>query len=78
VSGGISTADIRFVESVGEPQAEAVAMPVQSFHLVVRAIEEDEQHRVEHRDLDILLDQGRQNIDGFAEFDRLGVDGKRL
>jgi len=57
-----------------EPQTEAVAMPVQNFHLAARAVEEDEQHRVEHRHLDIQLDQGGQAIDRFTEVDRLGVE----
>jgi hypothetical protein len=44
------------------------------FYLVARAIEEDEQHRVEHRHFDIEFDQGRQAVDGFTEIDRFGIE----
>src|SRR5690606_10562179 len=57
-----------------EPQAEAVALPVEDFHLVAGAVEEHEQHRVEHFHLDIQRDQGGEAVDGFTEVDRLGVE----
>lgn len=53
---------------------QTVAMPVQNFHLAADAIEEDEQHGVEHSNLDIQLDQRGQAIDGFAEVDGLGIE----
>src|SRR5690606_22278483 len=56
-----------------EPQAEAIALPVENLDLAAGAIEEHEQHRVEHLHLDVQLDQRRQAIDGFAEVDRLGI-----
>src|SRR5690606_5968594 len=56
-----------------EPQAEAIALPVENLDLAAGASEEHEQHRVEHLHLDVQLDQRRQAIDGFAEVDRLGI-----
>ena len=53
---------------------QTVAMPVQNFHLAADAIEEDEQHGVEHSNLDIQLDQRGQAIDGFTESDRPGIE----
>src|SRR5690606_14270584 len=57
-----------------EPQAEAVAFPVEDFHLIAGAVEEHEQHRVEHFHLDIQRDQGGQAVDGFTKVDGLGVE----
>lgn len=56
-----------------EPKAEAVALPVQDLHAVAWLVEEDEKHGVEHRDLNVQLDQGCQTVDGFSEIDGLGV-----
>ena len=77
--------DNRFVHHVGrrfetfglqalEPKAEAVALPVQNLHPVAWLVEEDEKHRVEHRDFDVQLDQGRQTVNGLSEVDGLGVE----
>jgi hypothetical protein len=71
----------RFVSDIGssfesiriqalEPQAEAVTFPVQNLHAVARLVEGSEEHRVEHGDLEVQLDQCRQAIKGFS-----GVDG---
>src|SRR5690606_36656897 len=57
-----------------EPQAETVALPVENLDLAARAIEEHEQHRVEHFYFDVQLDQGCQAVDGFAEVDGLWVE----
>src|SRR5690606_33475759 len=54
-------------------QAEAIALPVENLDLAAGAIEEHEQHRVEHFHLDVQLDQRSQSVDGFAEVDRLGI-----
>jgi hypothetical protein len=39
-----------------EPNAKAVALPVQNLNSVARLVEEHKKHWVEHRDLDIQLD----------------------
>src|SRR5690606_38795891 len=57
-----------------EPQAEAIALPVENLDLAAGAIEEHEQHRVEHFHLDVQLDQRSQSVDGFAEVDGLWVE----
>ena len=66
------------IEALGfqalEPQAEAIALPVENLDLAAGAIEEHEQHRVEHLHLDVQLDQRRQAIDGFTKVDGLGVE----
>src|SRR5690606_40718337 len=56
-----------------EPQAEAIALPVEDLDLTAGAIEEHEQHRVEYLHLDVQLDQSGQAVDGFAEVDGLWV-----
>lgn len=81
----LSRQDNGFVAGVGrcfepfgfeafEPKAKAVALPIQYLHSITLAIQENEKHRIEHRHLDIQLDQGRETIDGFSEIDRLGVE----
>jgi hypothetical protein len=57
-----------------EPQAEAVALPVEDLDLAEVAVEKHEQHRIEHFHFDVQLDQGGQAVDGFAEVDGLGVE----
>src|SRR5690606_11955903 len=57
-----------------EPQAEAIALPVEDLDLTAGAIEEHEQHRVEYLHLDVQLDQSGQAVDGFAEVDGVWVE----
>lgn len=57
-----------------EPQAKAVALPIQNLHPIAGAVEEDEQHWVEHGDLDIQFDQSGQTVDGFSKVHGLGVE----
>lgn len=57
-----------------EPQAEAIALPVEDLDLTAGAVEEHEQHGVEHFHLDVQLDQSGQAVDGFAEIDGLWVE----
>src|SRR5690606_18364725 len=57
-----------------EPQAKAIALPVEDLHPIAGLVEEDEQHRIEHGHLDIQLHQGRQTINGFPEVDRLWIE----
>lgn len=57
-----------------EPQAEAVAFPVQHLDAVTGLIEEDEEYGVEHGDFDVQLDQGGEAVDGFSKIHRLRVE----
>lgn len=57
-----------------EPQAEAIALPVEDLDLTAGAVEEHEQHGVEHFHLDVQLDQSGQAVDGFAEIDGFWVE----
>lgn len=68
----------RHFEALGfqalEPEAEAVALPVQHFDPITRLVEEDEEHGVEHGDFDIQFYQGSKAVDGLSKVHRLGVE----
>ncbi|WP_455567090.1 hypothetical protein [Pseudomonas grimontii] len=55
-----------------EPEAEAVAFPIQNLHAVAWLVEEDEKHRVEYRDFDIQFDQRRRPSMDFRKSTGLG------
>src|SRR3546814_11422409 len=61
------------VESALEPKAKTVALPIEDFHSITVAIQENEQHGVKHRDLDIQFDEGGQAVDGLSKVNGLGV-----
>jgi len=46
-----------------KPEAKTVALPVEYFHSITGAIQEDEEYRVEHCDFDIQFDQSGQAVD---------------
>ena len=52
----------------------AVVIVVGALHPVARPVEEDEQHRIEHRHPDVQLDQGGEAVNGFPEVDGFGVE----
>src|SRR5690606_19769947 len=65
-------ADIwRCFEALGlqalEPEAEAVAFPVQDLYPVAGPIQEHKQYGVEHGSIDVQLDQGCHGVDGLSE-----------
>ena len=68
----------RHFEALGfqalEPEAEAVALPVQHFDPITRLVEEDEEHGVEHGDFDIQFYQGSKAVDGLSKVHGLGVE----
>lgn len=81
----LDSQDNRFVADIGrcfeslglealEPKAEAVALPVQNFQTVARFVEKDEEHGVEHGDLNVQFNQRGEPINGLSEVDRLGVE----
>src|SRR5690606_37075413 len=76
-NGFIRVVRMRF-ESFGfealEPKAKAVALPIQNFHPITRAIQKNKKHGDEHRHFDIQLDQGGEAVDGLSEVDRM-ADG---
>jgi hypothetical protein len=57
-----------------EPKAKAVALPVEDFHAITWAIQENEKHGIEHRDFNIQLNQSGQAINGFSKVHGLGVE----
>lgn len=57
-----------------EPQAEAVALPIQHLDAVSGFVEEDEKYGVEHRDLDFQFDQYGQAVDGLSKVHGFGVE----
>ena len=56
-----------------EPKTKAVALPIKDFHSITVAIQKNEQHGIEYRDLDIQFDEGGQAVDGFSEVHGFGV-----
>src|SRR5690606_37637775 len=57
-----------------EPQADAVALPVEDLHLIARAVEDLELHRFDQLLFYIQRDRGGQAVDGFAGVDGLGIE----
>ena len=57
-----------------EPEAEAVALPVQHLDAVTGFIEENEKDGVEHGDFNVQLNQGSETADGLSKIHRLGVE----
>ena len=53
---------------------QTVALPVEYFHPMTVAIQEDEEYRVEHCDFDIQLELRRQAVDGLSKVQRFGVE----
>ena len=47
---------------------------IQHIHPVARFAETDEQHRIEHGNLDIQFNQGGQAVEGFTEIHGLGLE----
>jgi hypothetical protein len=81
----LDSQDNRFIRHVGrrfealelqafEPEAEAVAFPVQDLHAITWFVEEDKKHWVEDCDLDVQLDQGSQAVNGLPEVNGFGVE----
>src|SRR5690554_1543731 len=71
-------ADIwRCFETLGlqalEPEAEAVAFPVEDLYPVAGPIQKHKPYGVEHGSLDVQLDRGSQAVNGLSEVHRLGV-----
>lgn len=65
------------VKMLDEVWSELVALPVQHFDAVTMAIQENNEHGVEHGHFNIQLHERGQAIGGFSKAHRFGVWGFR-